>query len=305
MHKTHIYIQTMNTRDLAAFVAVVDTGSIVAAALRLHLTQPGVTRRIQGLEQELGAVLLDRQSKPLRPTLAGREAYRLGRRLLQAEAELRDHFATDGEHGGELRLGVPHFISQLVLAEPLDRLRADHPALSLRVTTGWSPHILEQLKNQALDCAVLVVPEQTPAPDKLVVHVLARLDVVVVAPPALDLPGGPLDLADLAPHAWVLNQDGCGLRLAVRQAFERAGLPLQIAVEAPTVELQLSLVERGLGLGLVTEAQLAGSRATVRRLEVPGFRPRADVWLAHETAIGRLAAPIALLRETLADALKR
>lgn len=293
----------MNTRDLAAFVAVVDTGSIVAAATRLHITQPAVTRRVQGLELALGTVLLDRQSKPLRPTMAGRTAYRLGRRVLQAEADLREHFAADGEASGEFRLGVPQFVSQLVLAEPLDRLRAAHPALSLQVTTGWSPHILEQLKSHALDCAVLMMPEHTAPLDRMVVHVLKRLETVVVAPPALGLPQRPLDLADLAPHAWVLNQDGCGLRLAVRQAFERAGLPLNIAVEAPTVELQLSLIERGLGLGLVTDAQLAASRANVRRLDVRGLRPRVDVWLAHEPDVGRLGAPIALLRDMLAASL--
>ncbi len=50
----------MNTHDLVAFVAVVETGSIVAASARLNLTQPGVTRRIQNLEEMLGAQLLDR-----------------------------------------------------------------------------------------------------------------------------------------------------------------------------------------------------------------------------------------------------
>ena len=64
----------MNTHDLVAFVAVVETGSIVAASVRLNLTQPGVTRRIQNLEEMLGAELLDRVSKPLKPTQAGREA---------------------------------------------------------------------------------------------------------------------------------------------------------------------------------------------------------------------------------------
>jgi len=62
----------MNTRDIEAFLAVVDTGSIVGAAQRLNLTQPGVTRRVQNLEQNLGIDLLDRQSKPLKPTAAGR-----------------------------------------------------------------------------------------------------------------------------------------------------------------------------------------------------------------------------------------
>ncbi|WP_204272460.1 LysR family transcriptional regulator [Enterobacter hormaechei] len=47
----------MNTRDLEAFLAVVETGSIMAAAARLNLTQPGVTRRVQNLEEQLGTTL--------------------------------------------------------------------------------------------------------------------------------------------------------------------------------------------------------------------------------------------------------
>jgi DNA-binding transcriptional LysR family regulator len=52
----------MNIHDLEAFVAVVETGSIVGASARLNLTQPGVTRRVQNLEEQLATPLLDRQS---------------------------------------------------------------------------------------------------------------------------------------------------------------------------------------------------------------------------------------------------
>jgi DNA-binding transcriptional LysR family regulator len=64
----------MNLIDLEAFVSV-DHGSIVAAAAALHLTQSAVTRRVQSLEDMLGVSLLDRQTRPLQPTLAGRETY--------------------------------------------------------------------------------------------------------------------------------------------------------------------------------------------------------------------------------------
>jgi DNA-binding transcriptional LysR family regulator len=63
----------LNTHDLQAFVAVIESGSMVRAAERLHLTQPGLTRRVQSLETTLGAELLDRQSKPLKPTATGRQ----------------------------------------------------------------------------------------------------------------------------------------------------------------------------------------------------------------------------------------
>ena len=58
----------MNLFDLESFVAVVDSGSVMAAALRLHLTQSAVTRRVQSLEEELGVSLLNRQMRPLLPT---------------------------------------------------------------------------------------------------------------------------------------------------------------------------------------------------------------------------------------------
>ncbi|HET7885554.1 MAG TPA: LysR family transcriptional regulator, partial [Bradyrhizobium sp.] len=79
----------MNTHDLVAFVAVVETGSIVGASARLNLTQPGVTRRIQNLEEMLGTKLLDRLSKPLKPTTAGQAAYEHGRRVLRMIDDLK------------------------------------------------------------------------------------------------------------------------------------------------------------------------------------------------------------------------
>src|SRR5690349_11070790 len=111
----------MNTRDIEAFVAVIETGSIVAASTRLHLTQPGVTRRIQNLEEILGATLLDRQSKPLKPTPSGREAYELGRRILGAVADFVSSLAPSGEPSGEFRVGITPFLSDIALAAPVDR----------------------------------------------------------------------------------------------------------------------------------------------------------------------------------------
>ena len=113
----------MNTHDLVAFVAVVETGSIVAASARLNLTQPGVTRRIQNLEEMLGAQLLDRLSKPLKPTAAGIEAYEQGRRLLRMLDDLKSGVASDGVVRGEFRLGLTPYLSEAGLAGPLDAVR--------------------------------------------------------------------------------------------------------------------------------------------------------------------------------------
>ena len=63
----------MKTDDIEAFVAVIRSGSLNAAALSLGLTQPAITRRLQSLEQDLGVDLLDRHTKPLKPTRLGQE----------------------------------------------------------------------------------------------------------------------------------------------------------------------------------------------------------------------------------------
>ena len=292
----------MNTRDIQAFVAVVETGSIVAASARLHMTQPGITRRIQSLEGTLGITLLDRVSKPLKPTPAGREVYALGRKVLRSIDDLLAVPGSGNEPSGEFRLGVPHFLSELMLATPIDRLRTAYPKLSLKITSGWSPDMFKQLQANAIDAAALVVPDETAIPDNLASHALTRYDTAIVASCSADLPDGDIPLHSLAKFPWVLNQDGCGLRRAISRSFDAAGLHFDVAVEAPTSELQLSLVARGIGIGLVTRASLERSplRDSIRVLSVPDFHSGISVWFAHAQEPGRLAGPLDLLRSELA-----
>src|SRR5436190_78515 len=145
----------MNIEDVRAFVAVVDMGSVGRAALRLNLTQPAISRRVQRLEEDLGLTLLDRESQPARPTRAGEAAERLG-----AER------------------------------------------------------------------------------------------VVVVASRAFEIPAR-CRLADLAGLPWVINPDGCGFRTQLERALAASGHGLDVVAEAWGVPLQLALVARGAGLGLV------------------------------------------------------
>jgi DNA-binding transcriptional LysR family regulator len=82
----------MTILDLEALVAVVDTGSIVGAADRLHISQPAVTRRIQNLEEVLNAPLLYRDARPLQLTTAAKEVYSVAVRVLASVHELESRF---------------------------------------------------------------------------------------------------------------------------------------------------------------------------------------------------------------------
>ena len=290
----------MNTHDLTAFIAVVDAGSIVQAANRLHLTQPAITRRVQSLEALLGVELLDRQSKPLRPSSVGREVYAKGRQLLRAESELMATVDPAVEPEGELRLGMPPYLADMMLATPVDRLREAYPRLALRIQTSWSPSLTASLEGDQLDVAVLGYANGAAPPASLVATSFSSQPIRIVAAPSLGLPAK-VDVRGLAGFSWVLSQSGCGMRSALRSALEVAGLPFDVTVEAAGSELQLSLVARGAGLGMVTADLLERSvyRHQLKVLTVADFRPEVAAWLVHRALPPRLVAPVALLLEEL------
>ena len=84
----------------------------------------------------------------------------------------------------------------------------------------------------------------------------------------------------------MLHPDGCSFRALVRDTMQATRLPFEVGGEAFGPELQLSLVARGVGLGLVTSANLEASpiRKSVRVIPVKGFRPRARFWLVRRPA---------------------
>ena len=295
----------MNIHDIEAFVAVVETGSIVGASARLNLTQPGVTRRIQNLEEGLDSALLDRQSKPLKPTSAGRQAYEHGRRVLRSLEDMKAGVSPEAEVSGEFRLGVMPYLSDAALAAPLDRLRDEFPQLTLRITSGWSLRLVEQVARSELDAAALCLADGVRPPEDLISEDLGAQAVLLIAAPGLGVPR-PASLSDLSRFPWVTNESGCGFRAFLRHSFDAARLPFQVGVEALSADLRMSLVSRGLGIGIVTPAAFAGSpwREAVEVIDSPDFRPQVRSWLLHRPPAGRLARPIAVFRDAFLEGLK-
>ncbi|GGF39241.1 transcriptional regulator [Aliidongia dinghuensis] len=295
----------MNIRDLEAFVAVVETGSIVGASARLNLTQPGVTRRIQNLEDGLATALLDRQSKPLKPTPAGREAYEHGRRVLRSLDDLRAGLTPGGEMRGEFRLGIMPYLSEAALVKPLDRLRSEFPHLTLRITSDWSPRLLEQVARSELDAVALCLADGLRPPEELAGDELGIHDVLLIAAPSLGMPQ-PARLEDLARFSWIMNKTGCGFRAFIQHRFDALRLPFTVAVEALGADLRMSLVARGLGIGIVTPGAFAESpwRDQVMVIDCPEFRPKVRSWLLHRPPAGRLARPIAVFGEALIEGMR-
>src|SRR5690242_8132711 len=141
---------TMNLADLKAFLAVAELGSVNRAAAKLNLTQPAVSRRVQGLEAALGVTLLDRSSKPPKLTTEGRLALEYGRKVLVDVADLAAQVGGKGEMAGEFRLGVAPGFAETVLGAPLDALIRAFPGLVPRITSDWTGGLVAALQADLL-----------------------------------------------------------------------------------------------------------------------------------------------------------
>jgi DNA-binding transcriptional LysR family regulator len=288
----------MNIEDVRAFVAVVDTGSVGRAALKLNLTQPAVTRRVQRLEESLGVTLLDRESKPARPTRAGEGAYTRCMAVLRAADTLTREVRPDSAKGS-LRIGVSLGIAESVFTPALDAVRTRFPDIALHLLSATTPELRKRMADNALDAAIVMTRAERPL-DESGADRLGTERVAIVAGRDLKLPRH-RKLADLGGIPWVINPDGCGFRTQLDRALAASGHIMDVAAEAWGTNLQMALVARGAGLGLAPARLVAEApqRAALRTLTLEDFDPALVVWMLRSSDLGAHAAAVALLAETV------
>jgi len=301
----------MTLPDLKAFVALAETGSINRASLRLGLTQPATTRRIQNFEASMpGSALLDRRVKPPVLTSLGRQVLAHCQRVLKAVAELEACATSGAEPAGELRIGVSPGLTEAVLTTPLDGLRSRFPGLRLRVISEWTTPLIRKVGAAELDCAIAFVTDHHTLPQTVSGSAIGVEALAVVAPRDFKLsPTGTraLRIRDLEAYGWVLSPAGCGYREALLRSFDRAGASCRMVADILGYELQLSLIARGTGLGLVPRRLIARSplRSKVRVLRVADFKPEVRVMMLRGASLGNLGNAVDHLERQLSTAAGR
>lgn len=217
-NSTCLCMFSMNMQDIRAFVAVAETRSVNRAALRLNLTQPAVTRRIQSFEAGFGeGLVFDRTVKPAALTATGRHVLEHCRRVLSAVAELEACATSATDPSGEMRVGVAHGLGEMVLTTPLDAIRRRFPRIRLQVSLNWSIGLIDELRGGGLDCAVGLLTEAHSIPTGLTAIPLGAEQVVIVSASKTPIKqdGTPWRLRDLAHESWYLNPPGCGCKMTV------------------------------------------------------------------------------------------
>jgi len=277
----------MNIVDLESFVAVVDCGSIVAAAARLHLTQSAITRRVQNLEEALGVSLFDRQTRPLQLTKEGKATYENARPVLMTVGELKAAVVYDGEPSGDFSFGIARGLGDGALIASIEGLRLKFPLLKLQAFSQWTKPLIDRVSSKSLEAAVVLLTEGDVPPGNVDCECLGQQPYLVVGPRS----GGrnvSTTLEELSTQSWILSPEGCGIRYTVKSALMHQRLPFRVAVEAEGKELQLSLVARGIGLGVVPRQvyQESSFREELSVLRVADFAPQQDMWLIYAKQAG-------------------
>src|SRR5215831_15746860 len=290
----------MELEDLRAFVTVVEAGSVSGAARELYVTQSAVTRRLQRLETPIGTSLLDRRTRPASLTGPGQVVLERCRRLLNDFREVRAAAANGHLPMGEVKIGVAHALTEITLTEPVEEVRRKYPKVALRLLTGWSHDLLERVRSGSLDAAVILLAVDEPLPAGVAGQQMGNERLLVVSARGAGAPR-PRRIQDLKGASWILNPEGCAARATLRRTLVRANIDMTVTVETYNYDLQLSLIARNRGLGLVPERILLRSRSKshLRSLHLPGLHFPLTIWAVQRQPCTGLDVVIAELSRVL------
>jgi DNA-binding transcriptional LysR family regulator len=236
----------LDWNDLKAFLAVLDSGSLSAAARLLGVAQPTIRNRVEALERQLGATLFTRSVRGLTPTaLAAALADHARTMSLAANSFARAASATPGEISGVVRLSVSEFIGVEVLPAMLRSIRDRYPRVIVELALS---NAAVDLLRQEADIAVRMHPPQQEA------LVARKIGVVALGFFAhvdyLARRGEPQAISDLASHK-LIGSDRARTDLELARNIHPAIRREQFLVRTDSHPAQLAAARAGLGIAVV------------------------------------------------------
>jgi DNA-binding transcriptional LysR family regulator len=275
----------MDTRQLAAFCAVVERRSFSQAAERLGVTQPAVSLQVRALEKRLGTQLLDRSGRRVEPTEAGLRLYRGAQRLLALEEQLvADVGLESGEQlAGTFEIGASTGPGGIVLSQLLCEFAASHPELHVVMWVFDTHTIVERVAERELELGVVGAARRHRG---VLFEPFFRDPVVLVCPPDHPLAGKAIAVEQLREENLIAMQEGAGVRQLLEDELRRSGSRLRdlgVRLELGLQESVLSAVRAGYGVTFISrrsvEADLAAG--TLAEVRVKGLELERDVFLVR------------------------
>ncbi|MFC6438053.1 LysR family transcriptional regulator [Novosphingobium resinovorum] len=243
----------MDIRRLRYFVTVAGERSFTKAAEKLNIAQPPLSRRIQEIEEEVGAQLIERKSRPLRLTPDGRLFYE---QALQVLERLDQMSSTMQRFVGNVR---PRFVLGLIpsgfhdrLPQVIQRYRMIAPEIDLSLIEMNSMEQVEALKDGRIDAGLGRVRIED---DGIRRELLREEPVLAAFPPGsmLGPPDQPIDLSQISPYPVILYPRGPrpSYADAIVSMFRDYGIHLTRTIEVTELQTALIMVAAGEGACLI------------------------------------------------------
>jgi DNA-binding transcriptional LysR family regulator len=275
----------MDTRQLAAFCAVVERKSFSQAAERLGVTQPAVSLQVRSLEKRLGRRLLDRSGRRVEPTEAGLALYRGAQRMLALEGQLVEELEAgeEGELRGTLEVGASTGPGSTVVPVLLCEFQRENAGVAVSLSISDTQSVVDRVADRELELGVVGAARRHRG---VVFEPFFRDEVVLACPPGHRFAGRSVSLDELREEPLIVMQEGAGVRQVIEDELRRAGTRLRDL--EPRLELGLqesvkSAVAAGHGVTFISrtaiEADLAAG--TLETARVKGLEPSREISLVR------------------------
>jgi DNA-binding transcriptional LysR family regulator len=279
----------MDTRQLAAFCAVVERRSFSQAAERLGVTQPAVSLQVRALEKRLGTQLLDRSGRRVEPTEAGLRLYRGAQRMLALEEQLVTDVAGEAEGvlSGKLEIGASTGPGGIVLAQLLCDFQSRNPELHVALSVFDTQTVVDLVAERSLELGVVGAARRHRG---VVFEPFFHDQVILACPPGHPFAGRTVSLDDLRAERLIVMQEGAGVRQMIEEELRRAGTRLRdldVRLELGLQESVTSAVRAGFGVTFISRASVEPDLAagTLAEARVGGLDLEREIFLVR--AAGR------------------
>ena len=290
----------MNLRQIEAFKAVIEAGTVTQAAIRLGISQPAVSKLLQLFERGAGILLFVRDRGRLSPTPEARILYEEVERIFQAAGRVRQAAQEIRSlRIGSLSVGVMPALATGFAQEILARLPITQPGIAVTLQSQETPKLVEQLVTHRIELCYSVIPMDHP---ELRSEQLCRVPLVCILPHGHRLASrAEIRCKDLAGERFASFRHDSAIRRRIDQAFDDAKVSRTISIEAPMAPSICAYVARGLGVSIVNPLYIG---AFAPALVVRPFRPRIESDIIMAMPRGRrlsvIAEAFAAMSRTLA-----
>ncbi|KIP82866.1 MULTISPECIES: LysR family transcriptional regulator [unclassified Stenotrophomonas] len=271
----------MTLTQLRYLVAIADAElNITLAASRVHATQPGLSKQLKQLEDELGFLLFVRRGRSLESvTPAGVEVISRSRAVLAEANNIRTYAANQRrESQGQLVLTTTHTQARFVLPPAVARIKQAYPQVSVHLQQAAESDALDLLSQGDADIAIISTAGGEPSAGIAVPLYRWRRLVLVPKGHPLDRAGRAPDLAALAAHPLISYESSTRAASSLQRAFAGSGLEPDIALTALDADLIKTYVRSGVGVGLLAEMAVSAADHDLRAWVAPAPIAECIAW---------------------------